>query len=93
MRNAMVEGLISQPVEVGEVTTSSGENVSRAVTSLADDTGEVQVVAWRDAVGKISNLHPGSVVRLRWVTIRTNPFDGRAGVVLTSNTEVEEVQR
>jgi len=93
MRNAMVEGLISQPVEVGEVTTSSGENVSRAVTSLADDTGEVQVVAWRDAVGKVSNLHPGSVVRLRWVTIRTNPFDGKVGVVLTSNTEVEEVQR
>jgi len=93
MRNAMVEGLISQPVEVGEVTTSSGENVSRAVTSLADDTGEVQVVAWRDAVGKLSNLHPGSVVRLRWVTIRTNPFDGKAGVVLTSNTEVEEVQK
>jgi len=89
MRNAMVEGLVSKPVEVGEVTTSSGENVSRAVTTLADDTGEVQVVAWREAVEKLADLQQGSIVRLRWVTIRTNPFDGKPGVVVTSNTEVE----
>jgi ssDNA-binding replication factor A large subunit len=89
MRNAMVEGLISKQVEVGEVTTSSGENVTRAVTTLADDTGEVQVVAWREAVEKLADLQPGSVVRLRWVTVRTNAFDGKLGVVVTSNTEVE----
>lgn len=93
MRNAMVEGLVSKPVEVGEVTTSSGENVSRAVTTLADDTGEVQVVAWREAVEKLADLQQGSIVRLRWVTIRTNPFDGKPGVVVTSNTEVEVQNR
>lgn len=92
MRNITVEGLLSQPVEVGEVTTSSGENVSRATTMLADDTGEVQVVGWREASVKISSLQPGSVVRLKWVSVRANPFNGQLEIVVTVNTEIE-VQR
>ncbi|MBO3803371.1 MAG: hypothetical protein JTT11_05780 [Candidatus Brockarchaeota archaeon] len=89
MRNVIVEGLVSQPVNVTEVTTSTGEQVQRAVLMLADDTGEAQVVAWRDGIEKVMNLRQGSVVRLKWIVVRANPFDGKLGIVVTPNTDVD----
>ncbi|MGQ9515285.1 MAG: hypothetical protein ACUVTL_09625 [Thermoproteota archaeon] len=89
MRNVIVEGLVSQSINIMEVTTSSGELIQRATSMLADDTGEVQVVAWRDEIEKIRNLRAGSIVRLKWVTVRSNPFDGKLGIVITSNTDVD----
>jgi replication factor A1 len=89
MRNVIVEGLVSQPINIMEVATSSGELVQRATSMLADDTGEVQVVAWREAIEKIRNLRAGSFVRLKWVTIRSNPFNGKLDIIITSNTDVD----
>lgn len=89
MRNVIIEGIVSQPANITEVTTSTGEQIQKATLMLADDTGEVQVVAWRDGIEKVSRLRPGSVVRLKWIVVRANPFDGKLGIVITPNTDVD----
>ena len=88
LRNVCLEGLVMEEPFLDEVTTIKGEKVDRGVTRIADDSGEIEVLGWREEAKKISILRKNQIIRLRWVNITENP-QGRLVALLTSNSEIE----
>lgn len=65
-----VEGVVSTAPLSREVTTSKGEVVKLVVFELKDDTGTVQVSAWREHAKDIGNLSVGDRVLLTNVYVK-----------------------
>jgi ssDNA-binding replication factor A large subunit len=64
LNSVNVEGEVSTAPLRREVTTSKGETVKLAVFELKDDTGTVQVSAWRKHAETVNSLRVGDRVRL-----------------------------
>lgn len=90
LRKVHVEGVVSFKPETQEVGSASGERIKICRFNLVDDTGLVEVVAWRENTDKISGLTPGRSVRIKWCNVRERGF-GRICVEVTGDSEVEEV--
>jgi ssDNA-binding replication factor A large subunit len=65
-----VEGEVSIEPVIREVTTSKGETVKLAIFELKDQTGTVQVSAWRKHAETIDNLKVGDRVLLSNVYVK-----------------------
>ena len=63
-RICVFEGVVLSKASEREVTSRSGENVRVASLLLGDHTGEVELVAWRDAADKLLGLDVGERVRI-----------------------------
>jgi ssDNA-binding replication factor A large subunit len=65
-----VEGEVSTEPAIREVTTSKGETVKLAVFELKDNTGTVQVSAWRKHAEAVNNLKVNDRVLLADVYVK-----------------------
>ena len=63
-RVCVFEGVVLSKAVERDVTSRSGESLRRASLLMGDHTGEVEVVAWRDAVDKVLELEVGERVRI-----------------------------
>ncbi|MCX8183977.1 MAG: hypothetical protein N3F08_06135 [Crenarchaeota archaeon] len=90
LRRVHVEGVVSTKPEEQEIVSASGERIKTCRFNLVDDTGLVEVVAWRENTGKVSWLTPGRTVRIKWCNIRERGFGG-IRVEVTGDSEVEEI--
>lgn len=90
LRKIHLEGVVSTKPEEREVSSALGEMLKVCRFDLVDDTGLVEVIAWRENVQKISDLVPGSGVRIRWCNVREGGF-GRMRVEITQDSEVERI--
>ena len=85
-----MEGVVSSKPEEQEIVSASGERIKTCRFSLVDDTGLVEVVAWRENTAKISWLTPGRSVRIRWCNVRERGIGG-VRVEITGDSDVEEI--
>ncbi|MEM3713047.1 MAG: hypothetical protein QXR97_05880 [Thermoproteota archaeon] len=88
MRKIHVEGIVSTAPEEREVISTSGERIRVCHLNLMDDTGIVEVVAWRENTSKIIDLKPGVGVRIKWCNVRERGI-GRICIEVTGDSEVE----
>jgi ssDNA-binding replication factor A large subunit len=91
LRKIHVEGVVSTKPEEQDVISASGESIKVCRLNLVDDTGLVEVVAWRENTGKISGLTPGRGVRIKWCNVRERGV-GRIIVEVTPDSEVEMIE-
>ncbi len=88
MRKIHVEGVVSTSPEEQEVVLASGEKIRACRLNIMDDTGMVEVVAWRENTSKILGLRPGMGLRIKWCNVRERGI-GRLCVEVTGDSEVE----
>ncbi|MGQ9478416.1 MAG: hypothetical protein ACUVQ0_00115 [Thermoproteota archaeon] len=88
LRKIHVEGVVSSKPEEQDISLSSGERVKVCRFNLADDTGIVEVVAWRENISKLAGLEPGMSIRIKWCNIRSR-FLGEKYVEIGRDSEVE----
>ncbi|MBO3799518.1 MAG: hypothetical protein FGF52_00445 [Candidatus Brockarchaeota archaeon] len=88
MRKIHVEGIVSTIPEEQEVILASGEKIRACRLNLMDDTGVVEVIAWRENTSKILGLQPGMGVRIKWCNVRERGI-GRLCLEVTGDSEVE----
>ncbi len=62
-----IEAIILLPVKIQEIQIRN-ESIRYAETLLGDDTGEIRLVAWRDAVDMIENLSTGKRIKVYGVS-------------------------
>lgn len=91
LRKIHVEGVVSMKPEEQEVTSASGESIKVCRLNLVDDTGLVEVVAWRENASRISGLTSGRGVRIKWCNVRERGV-GRIIVEITPDSEVEMIE-
>jgi replication factor A1 len=91
LRKIHVEGVVSTSPEEQEVILTSGEKIKVCRLNLVDDTGMLEVMAWRENTGKISGLRPGMGIRVKWCNVRERGV-GRLCVEVTADSEVEVVR-
>ncbi|NHV99538.1 MAG: hypothetical protein HA496_07810 [Thaumarchaeota archaeon] len=89
LRKIHVEGVVSSKPEEQEIASASGERIKTCRFNLVDDTGLVEVVAWRENTAKISWLTPGRSIRIKWCNVRERSIGGMR-VEVTGDSEVEE---
>lgn len=90
LRRVHVEGVVSSKPEEQEIVSASGERIKTCRFSLVDDTGLVEVVAWRENTAKISWLTPGRSVRIKWCNVRERGIGGMR-IEVTGDSDVEEI--
>ena len=90
LRRIHLEGVVSSKPEEQEIVSASGERIKICRFNLADDTGLVEVVAWRENTVKISWLAPGRGVRIKWCNVKEGGFGGLR-VEVAGDSEVEEI--
>ncbi|MDW8033378.1 MAG: hypothetical protein RMI79_00275 [Nitrososphaerota archaeon] len=90
MRKIHLEGVVSTTPEEQDVISTSGERIRMCRLNLMDDTGLVEVIAWRENANKIINLKPGIGVRIKWCNVRERGI-GRICIEITEDSEVEMV--
>ncbi|MBO3842156.1 MAG: hypothetical protein FGF48_07045 [Candidatus Brockarchaeota archaeon] len=90
LRRIHVEGVVSSKPEEQEIVSASGERIKTCRFNLVDDTGLIEVVAWRENTGKVSWLAPGRSIRIKWCNVRERGFGG-IRLEVTGDSEVEEI--
>jgi len=91
-RNIIVEGLVISTVKRQEFTDEAGNTIEKAEVNVADDTGLIRVVSWRDDCEKIRELKINTPVRVLWVDAKKDQFTGETYVLVTKKTIVERVE-
>lgn len=91
LRRVHVEGVVSDKPREQEVISASDERIKICRFDLVDDTGMVEVVAWRENTAKISWLTPGKSVRIKWCNIRKRGT-GEVLIEVNGSSEVEEIE-
>ncbi len=89
-RNLWVEGVVLSSLKRQDITSREGEIIPKAEFNLADDTGLIRVIAWRDDVHRISELAQNAPVLLKWVDARRDQFAGEIFLLITHKTEIEK---
>jgi len=90
MRKIHVEGVVSTNPEEQDIVLSTGEKIKVCRLNLMDDTGIVEVIAWRENASKISDLRVGAGLRIKWCNVRERSI-GRLCIEITDDSEVEVV--
>ncbi|MCI4439240.1 hypothetical protein JHC27_05300 [archaeon] len=91
-RNIIVEGLVISTVKRQEFTDETGNTIEKAEVNVADDTGLIRVVSWRDDCEKIKELKINTPVRVLWVDAKKDQFTGETYVLVTKKTIVESIE-
>lgn len=90
-RNLWVEGMIFSNIRIQDINARDGSVIQRAEFNLADDTGLIRAVAWRDDVNKVRDLDRSKPVVLKWVDVRRDNLSGELTLLVSAKTEA--VQR
>ena len=87
-----VEGTVTTPPEVREVTTSKGEKVRVAVFELSDETGKIRISAWRNMADAVKELTVGNKIKMRNVYAK-NGYQNRMEISSRYSTKLEVTQQ
>lgn len=87
-RNIWVEGMVFSNVRVQDINARDGSVIQRAEFNLADDTGLIRAVAWRDDVEKVRGLDRNKPILLKWVDIRKDNLSGDLLLLVSGKTEI-----
>ncbi|MEM2607685.1 MAG: hypothetical protein QXT87_00360 [Thermoproteota archaeon] len=90
MRKIHVEGVVSTNPEEQDVVLATGERIRVCRLNLMDDTGLVEVIAWRENTSKILELRAGEGIRIKWCNVRERGI-GRLCIEVTDDSEIEVV--
>ncbi len=89
-RNIWVGGMVLSNVHAQEITARDGNIILRAEFNLADDTGLIRAVAWRDDVEKVKDLDRNKPILLKWVDVKRDNLSGDLLLLISKKTEVEQ---
>jgi hypothetical protein len=84
----MVEVIALSHGSIGDVHLKDGSTVKKGELVVGDDTGETQLVGWRELSAKVSDIQPGE--RLRVVGVVPKATRMEAWVLQVSNLTVIE---
>ncbi|QQG48295.1 MAG: hypothetical protein HY247_05965 [archaeon] len=87
----MVEVIALSAGSVDDVRLTDGSSARKGELLLGDDTGEVKLVAWRDASGKVSAVQPGEKLRIVGVSAKLTKM-GAWLLEATQTTVLERVR-
>ena len=88
MRITFLEGtIIAKPV-FKKVTTKRGEEISLAIFRLKDETGEIQVSAWREQAKKVEKLTVDTKVKLKNIYAKKG-YNRLLEISTTASTEID----
>ncbi|MBO3801534.1 MAG: OB-fold nucleic acid binding domain-containing protein [Thermoproteota archaeon] len=91
-RNIIIEGLVISTVKRQEFTDEEGNPIEKAEVNVADDTGLIRVVSWREDCEKIKGLKINIPVRVLWADTKRDQFTGETYVLVTKKTMVESIE-
>ncbi|MBD3186038.1 hypothetical protein GF325_04340, partial [Candidatus Bathyarchaeota archaeon] len=83
-----VEGRILQVDEPKEITTRTGSNIKLVNFTIADESGAINCVAWRDQVDEITALNTGDLIGLKNVKSQFSSFLNALEISLTRDSKV-----
>lgn len=89
-RNLWVEGIMLSSLRQQDITTRDGRVIPKAEFNLADDTGLIRAIAWREDVEKVSGLTQNTPVLLKWVDAKRDQFAGEIFLLISRKTEIEK---
>ena len=87
--DVIVEGILYTKTQVVSVETRFG-SAERIGFWLKEGDAAVQGVAWRSKARELSEIPEGARVRLKWVSIRLNPF-GEPEIRVEADSVIEQV--
>lgn len=88
-RDLIVEGILYTKTQVVNVETKFG-TAERLGFWLKDEEAAVQGVAWRSKAAELSEIPEGARIRLKWVSVRMNPF-GEPEIHLETDSVIEQI--
>ena len=88
-RDLIVEGILYTKTQVVNVETRFG-TAERLGFWLKDEDAAVQGVAWRSKAVELSEIPEGAKIRLKWVSVRVNPF-GEPEIHLETDSVIEQI--
>jgi len=77
---------------VEEVQLRDGSRVPKGEVTVGDDTGEIKLVAWRDAANQLLEIEPGERMRILGLKRRVTKM-GVSLVEFTGNSVIEKTGR
>lgn len=92
MKNIVFEGLVISNVKEQEFTDENGRTIEKAEFNVADDTGLIRVVAWKEDCLKVKNLKPNTPIRILWSDTRKDQFTSETYILITKKTEIESLE-
>lgn len=87
-RNIWVEGMVFSNIRVQDINARDGSVIQRAEFNLADDTGLIRAVAWRDDAEKVKGLDRNKPILLKWVDIKKDNLSGDLLLLVSNKTEI-----
>jgi ssDNA-binding replication factor A large subunit len=88
----MVEVIALSHGTVQEANIRDGSTAKKGELVVGDDTGEVNVVAWREHSGKLDGIQPGQRLRILAVTPKVTKMGGWV-LEASGDTVVEKIMR
>lgn len=89
-RPYLVEGIVLQTPSVNNITTKNGESISLAETILGDDTGEINLLGWRELSDLVTDLKVGERVKILGV-VTSNGRDGKLQISLKPYSSINKI--
>jgi ssDNA-binding replication factor A large subunit len=89
-RPFLVEGIVLQTPSVNNITTKNGESISLAETILGDDTGEINLLGWRELSDLVTDLKVGERVKILGV-VTSNGRDGKLQISLKPYSSINKI--
>ncbi len=87
--DVIVEGILYTKTNIVNVETRYG-NVEKILFWLKDGEIAIQGVAWRSKAQEISMIPEGTRIRIKWVTVKQNPF-GEPEIHVNSYSKIEKL--
>ena len=89
-RPYLIEGIVLQTPSVNNITTKNGESISLAETILGDDTGEINLLGWRELSNLVTDLKVGERVMILGV-VTSNGRDGKLQISLKPYSSINKI--
>ncbi|MEX2719524.1 MAG: hypothetical protein Q6370_024860, partial [Candidatus Sigynarchaeota archaeon] len=82
------EGRVKAIDEERQITLKDGTQTRNIKFMVADDTGSITMIAWRDAVDEIKKFKPGDPIKIENVTAANNRFTNQIEAKLGRETKI-----
>lgn len=86
------EGRVKTIEEERQVTLRDGTQVSLIDFLVGDETGSINVVAWRDMVDEVKNLNAGDAIKIENVNINYNKFRNGLEARMVPTTKLSKLK-
>ncbi|MHA1368489.1 MAG: OB-fold nucleic acid binding domain-containing protein [Promethearchaeota archaeon] len=87
-----LDGKITGFEEERQVVLRDGTTARVMNFTIADDTGTINAVVWRDLVDKVKSINVGDCVHVERVNTRFNSYTNQLELSFTSNSVIEKIE-